>query len=66
MGVKGRVKLKADPLLLADLQTPDPNDSAPSPGPIKGLKAITQDRGASKPGSTSHNTSGENHLLCAL
>ncbi|XP_035516303.1 protein-methionine sulfoxide oxidase mical2b [Morone saxatilis] len=56
-GVRGRVKLRADPSLLADLQTPDIPNAAPSPASRSGLRARTPERGGSKPGSTSPNTS---------
>ncbi|XP_070776803.1 protein-methionine sulfoxide oxidase mical2b isoform X2 [Enoplosus armatus] len=55
-GVRGRVKLKVDPSILADLQTPDPPNSAPSPASRSGLRARTPDRGATKPGIASPNT----------
>ncbi|XP_044043744.1 MICAL-like protein 1 isoform X2 [Siniperca chuatsi] len=56
-GVRGRVKLKVDPALLADLQTLDTPNSAPTPASRSGLRARTPDRDASKPGSGSPNTS---------
>ncbi|XP_076584484.1 protein-methionine sulfoxide oxidase mical2b isoform X2 [Chaetodon auriga] len=56
-GVRGRVKLKVDPSLLTDLQSPDPPNPAPSPASRSGLRARTPDRGPSKPGSASANTS---------
>lgn len=56
-GVRGRVKLKVDPSLLADLQTPETRNPAPSPASSSGLRARTPDRGASKPSSASPNTS---------
>ncbi|KAM9363929.1 protein-methionine sulfoxide oxidase mical2b [Symphorus nematophorus] len=56
-GVRGRVKLRADPSLLADLQTPDPPSSAPSPASRGGLRARSPDRGATKPRSASPSTS---------
>ncbi|XP_045904037.1 protein-methionine sulfoxide oxidase mical2b [Micropterus dolomieu] len=59
-GVRGRVKLKVNPAILADLQTletPETPNSAPSPASRSGLRARTPDRGASKPGSASPNTS---------
>ncbi|KAG8014604.1 MICAL-like protein 2, partial [Nibea albiflora] len=56
-GVRGRVKLKADKSLLADMYAPDPPNRAPSPAGKSGLRARTPDRGASKPGSASPNTS---------
>lgn len=57
-GVRGRVRLKADKSLLADMHTPDPPNRAPSPASKSGLRARTPDRGAPKPGSASPNTSG--------
>ncbi|XP_041789743.1 protein-methionine sulfoxide oxidase mical2b [Chelmon rostratus] len=55
-GVRGRVKLKVNPSLLTDLQSPDPPNHAPSPASRTGLRARTPDSGASKPGSASANT----------
>lgn len=52
-GVRGRVKLRADPSLLADLQTPDATSSASGSGP----RARTPDRGAMQACSISPNTS---------
>uniref|UniRef100_UPI0037E9ADDA protein-methionine sulfoxide oxidase mical2b n=1 Tax=Semicossyphus pulcher TaxID=241346 RepID=UPI0037E9ADDA len=45
--VRGRVRLRADPSILADLQTPDPPNSAPTPANRSGLRARTPDRGSS-------------------
>ncbi|XP_008434791.1 protein-methionine sulfoxide oxidase mical2b [Poecilia reticulata] len=53
-GVRGKVKLKADLSLLADLQTPEPDKS--SAGRCGGADK-TPDRGGLKPPQTSHNTS---------
>ncbi|XP_023262776.1 MICAL-like protein 2 [Seriola lalandi dorsalis] len=53
--VRGRLKLKADPSLLADLQPPDAPTSAPNPANRSGLRARTPDRGGPKPGSASPN-----------
>ncbi|XP_070683766.1 protein-methionine sulfoxide oxidase mical2b [Pempheris klunzingeri] len=55
--VRGRVKLRADPSILADLQTPDTTGSSPSSASRSGLRPRTPDRGTSKPGSASANTS---------
>ncbi|CAK6972993.1 protein-methionine sulfoxide oxidase mical2b [Scomber scombrus] len=53
-GVRGRVKLKADPSLLADFHpASDPPSSAPSPASRSGLGARTPERGSSKAGSAS-------------
>nr|XP_046228291.1 protein-methionine sulfoxide oxidase mical2b isoform X2 [Scatophagus argus] len=43
-GVRGRVRLKADPSLLADLQNPDTTSPASSPGNRTGLGTRTPDR----------------------
>ncbi|XP_032419551.1 MICAL-like protein 2 [Xiphophorus hellerii] len=56
-GVRGKVKLKADPSLLADLQTPEPEKSATSAAGRSGGADKTPDRGGLKPPQTSHNTS---------
>ncbi|KAI3353430.1 hypothetical protein L3Q82_019957, partial [Scortum barcoo] len=57
-GIRGRVKLRANPSLLADLQTPDTTSTAPSPAVKTGLRTRTPERGgASKPGSAAPNTS---------
>ncbi|XP_078131650.1 MICAL-like protein 2 [Sander vitreus] len=55
-GVRVRMKLKADPSILADLQTPT-DTRTPSPADRSGLVAKTPDKGASKPGNESPNTS---------
>ncbi|XP_073319670.1 MICAL-like protein 2 isoform X2 [Pagrus major] len=55
--VRGRVKLKVDPSLLSDLHTPNTRKSSPSPAGRSGLRARTPERGASKPGAASTNTS---------
>ncbi|XP_029981935.1 MICAL-like protein 2 [Sphaeramia orbicularis] len=58
--VRGRVKLRADPSILADLPTP-PTAGAPnsgqSPSSRSGLTVRTPDRGGVKPRSSSPNTS---------
>ncbi|XP_043971580.1 MICAL-like protein 2 [Gambusia affinis] len=56
-GVRGKVKLKADPSLLADLQTPEPEKSDTSVVGRSGGADKTPDRGGPKPPHTSHNTS---------
>ncbi|XP_034750991.1 protein-methionine sulfoxide oxidase mical2b isoform X1 [Etheostoma cragini] len=55
-GVRVRMKLKVDPSILADLQTPT-ETRTPSPADRSGLGAKTPDKGASKPGSQSPNIS---------
>ncbi|KAM7394598.1 hypothetical protein PAMP_021389 [Pampus punctatissimus] len=58
--VRGRVKLRANPSLLADLHpspTQDASNSAPSPAGRSGLRARTPERGGSKPETASPNTS---------
>ncbi|GAA6221666.1 MICAL-like protein 2 [Lates japonicus] len=56
-GIRGRVKLRADPSLLADLQSPDTPSTAPSPASRSGVRTRTPDRGGPKPGSPLSNTS---------
>ncbi|XP_061576268.1 protein-methionine sulfoxide oxidase mical2b isoform X2 [Cololabis saira] len=53
VGVRAKVKLKVDPSILADLQFPEPQSSAPGPGGRSGLMEKTPDRGGLKPGRTS-------------
>lgn len=65
-GVRGKVKLKADPSLLADLQTPEPEKSDTSVVGRSGGADKTPDRGGPKPPHTSHNTSGETHSFKEL
>lgn len=55
--VRGRKKLKADPSLLADLQTPDTTSSGLSPASRTGSRARTPDRATIQPCSISPNTS---------
>ncbi|XP_042369788.1 mucin-5AC-like, partial [Plectropomus leopardus] len=55
-GVRGRVKLKADPSLLADLQIPA-DRRTPSPTGRTGLRSRTPERGVPKPRSASPSTS---------
>lgn len=55
--VRGRKKLKADPSLLADLQTPDTTSSGLSPASRTGSRAPTPDRVPIQPCSISPNTS---------
>ncbi|XP_068177899.1 protein-methionine sulfoxide oxidase mical2b [Antennarius striatus] len=55
-GVRGRVRLKADPSLITDLQTPERKRSPPSPALRSGLRTRTPDRGVAKPGDASPNT----------
>ncbi|XP_030278243.1 MICAL-like protein 2 isoform X2 [Sparus aurata] len=55
--VRGRVKLRVDSSLLADLHSPDTRKSSPSPSSRSGLRARTPERGATKPGTASPNTS---------
>ncbi|KAM7419696.1 hypothetical protein PAMA_016671 [Pampus argenteus] len=57
---RGRVKLRANPSLLADLHPSPPQDapnSGPSPAGRSGLRARTPERGGSKPDTASPNTS---------
>ncbi|XP_078138775.1 protein-methionine sulfoxide oxidase mical2b isoform X3 [Centroberyx gerrardi] len=57
-GVRGRVKLKVDPSILADMQTPfmDNSNATPTPPSRSGLGARTPDKGSAKPTSASSNT----------
>ncbi|XP_029365115.1 MICAL-like protein 2 [Echeneis naucrates] len=55
-GVRGRVRLKVDPSILADLQPVDTPNSAPSPAGGTGPRARTPDRGAPRPAGASPNT----------
>lgn len=55
--VSGKVKLKADPSLLADLQTPEPEKPVISSVSRSGGAIKTPDRGGLKPLKTSPNTS---------
>ncbi|XP_029315184.1 MICAL-like protein 1 [Cottoperca gobio] len=55
-GVRGRVRLRADPSILADLHTLT-DTRTPSPVSSGALRARTPDRGASKPDTASSNTS---------
>lgn len=55
--VRARVRLKADPSLLADLQNPNREESGPVPVPRR-PQSRTPDPGATKPSSGSPNTSG--------
>ncbi|CAB1454978.1 unnamed protein product [Pleuronectes platessa] len=52
-GVRGRVKLKANPSLLADLMPVDPPTSTPTPTSRGGLRTRTPERGDPKPRSPS-------------
>ncbi|XP_036949298.1 protein-methionine sulfoxide oxidase mical2b isoform X2 [Acanthopagrus latus] len=54
--VRGRVKLRVDSSLLADLHTPDTRTSSLSPASGSGPRARTPERGASKPGAASPST----------
>ncbi|XP_028305355.1 MICAL-like protein 2 isoform X2 [Gouania willdenowi] len=55
LGVRGRVRLKADPSILSDLHLPNlPSSTSPSRG---GHRVKTPDRGGPKPGSESLSTS---------
>ncbi|MED6239216.1 hypothetical protein ATANTOWER_003497, partial [Ataeniobius toweri] len=56
-GVRGRVKLKADPSLLADLQIPEPEKPVTSSISWSGGADKTPDRGGLKPPKTSPNIS---------
>ncbi|KAK2817350.1 hypothetical protein Q5P01_025541 [Channa striata] len=56
--VKGRVRLKADPSILADLQSPETPSPAPSPASRIGIGAKSPDRGGVKPVSPPANASG--------
>ncbi|XP_030593378.1 protein-methionine sulfoxide oxidase mical2b isoform X2 [Archocentrus centrarchus] len=56
-GVGGRVKLKVNSAILADLQPADPTNSSGSTSGQTGLRTRTADSAASKTGSTSPNTS---------
>lgn len=56
--VSGKVKLRADPSLLADLQTPEPEKPVISSVSRSGGAVKTPDRGGLKPPKTSPNTSG--------
>ncbi|KAM4595659.1 protein-methionine sulfoxide oxidase mical2b isoform 2-T2 [Fundulus diaphanus] len=56
-GIGGRVKLKANPSLLADLLAPEPETPVSSPGSQGGSAEKTPDRGGLKPPKTSPNTS---------
>lgn len=64
--VRGRVKLRVDSSLLADLHAPDTRKSSPSPSSRSGLRARTPERGATKPGTASPNTSGRTRTLHTL
>lgn len=55
-GVRGRVRLKPDPSILADFQIPT-DTRTPSPSGKSGVRARTPDRGSPKPGRASPNTS---------
>ncbi|KAF3687943.1 MICAL-like protein 2 Junctional Rab13-binding protein Molecule interacting with CasL-like 2 [Channa argus] len=55
--VKGRVKLKADPSLLADFRAPEAPNTPPSPASRSGLEAKSPDRGGAKPVSAPANIS---------
>ncbi|KAM7009262.1 MICAL-like protein 2 [Tautogolabrus adspersus] len=52
-----RIRLRADPSILADLQTPETPNSAPTLAGTSGLVARTPDRSGSKPNSVSPNRS---------
>lgn len=54
---RGRVRLKADRSILADLVSPEPPKPAPVPASRTGLGAKTPERGDTKPRSASPNTS---------
>ncbi|XP_033181163.1 MICAL-like protein 2 isoform X2 [Mastacembelus armatus] len=55
--VRGRVRLKANPSILDDLQPPVSTNSESTPASSSGLQARTADKGGSKPGSASPKTS---------
>lgn len=58
-GIRGRVKLKADKSILADLPLLDtPNSTQISAQNRTGPRARTPDKGPSKPGSSSTSTAG--------
>uniref|UniRef100_A0A3Q1EDK3 Mical-like 2b n=1 Tax=Acanthochromis polyacanthus TaxID=80966 RepID=A0A3Q1EDK3_9TELE len=52
-GGRGRVRLRADRSILADLVSPDPPKPAPTPTSGTGLRAKTPERGDTKPRSAS-------------
>nr|XP_020443049.1 MICAL-like protein 2 isoform X2 [Monopterus albus] len=52
-----RVRLKADPTILADLKSPDSSSNAPTPAVRSGLGDRTPDKAGSHPGGASPNTS---------
>lgn len=56
-GVRGKVKLKVDPSLLADLQNPNQEEAGPVPVPWR-PQSRTPDPGATKASSRSPDTSG--------
>ncbi|XP_068607339.1 protein-methionine sulfoxide oxidase mical2b [Brachionichthys hirsutus] len=55
--VRGRMRLKADPALLADLRAPDRTKTSPSPTHRSGVRTRTPERGGVKPGGASPNAS---------